>query len=348
VTRPHIDLRSTLGRSAPFLRDFDPSAILVGAAPDQIRRIDCPLFDSPDQVRGLVPLSSPVIGLDMNGDARAYPVDLLSYHEVVNDEVGGRPVVITWCPLCQTALVYGRRIEGRTLHFAVSGYLYEANLMLYDRETGSLWNQVLGGAVTGPLRGSTLALVPVVYETWGAWLAQHPDTRVLSIKRDELADRFLHPFYYDTSRGREYSDAPYESYVEKVPFYFYSFFRGLRDSAFVYGLTVGISAKAYPLGALVEAGAINDTLGREPIVVISDEAATSAFAYARRLGGRTLSFRRVGSRLFDRETGSRWAPATGRALAGPLAGSRLTRLAGTQVYWFAWRKIRPATALYRG
>jgi hypothetical protein len=150
-------------------------------------------FETPEEASSLLPPTSLVIGIEREGEARAYPSDLLSYHEVVNDVVGGLPVAITWCPICQTALGFERRVGDRVLTFGVSGYLYLSNLVLFDRETGSLWNQLLGGAITGRMRGESLRPVPVVHETWAEWLRQHPDTRVLSIRRDRLARKFTDP-----------------------------------------------------------------------------------------------------------------------------------------------------------
>lgn len=345
---PRLDLRRTLGRPAPFLRRFDYAAMYPAAAPDQIPSIDRPRFETPEEARDLLPPTSLVIGLARNGEARAYPTNLLSLHEVVNDVVGGEPIAVTWCPLCQTALGFDRRVDGRVLTFGVSGYLYQANLMLFDRETGSLWSQLLGGAVTGRYRGTALRRVPLVHETWEAWLAEHPETRVLSIEQDEFAERFTSPDTELTSRGEELSNSPYGAYATKVGLYFRRVVRELSEGTRVLGLALGGRSKAYPVHLLRRDRAVEDRLAGEPVLVTFDESAFSGSVFSRRVRGRVLSFRLAGKELVDRETGSRWSLTTGRAVAGPLAGTQLVRLSATFSYWFAWRRFHPATAIYRG
>lgn len=342
-----IDLSRTEGRGAAFLRGFDYSRLYVAAGVDRIAAIDEPRFESPSEARELLPPQSLVVGIERNGEAHAYPTKLLSLHEVVNDVVGGEPVAVTWCPLCFTALGFDRRARGRTLRFAVSGYLYSGNLMLFDRETGSLWSQLLGGAVTGRYRGTLLRRVPLVHETWASWLARHPRTRVLSIRRDDLAERFTEPTVELGDRGEELSDAPYADYVSKVPLYFRRSVRGLSLGSLVLGVTVRGRSKAYPQVLLGRRRALEDVLAGEPLLLTYDDYSFAASAFSRRLGSRVLGFRVVHGRLVDRETGSRWSLAGGRAVAGPLAGSKLERLPATLVYWFAWTGLHPATAVAR-
>lgn len=345
AARPRLDLRSDGGRPAAFLRYFHAGELRAAAAPDEIRAIDRPLFDTPSQAKALLPPSSLVIGLERGGQSHAYPIDLLSLHEVVNDLVGGEPVAVTWCPLCSTALGFDRRVGDRVLAFGVSGYLYRANQILFDRQTGSLWSQLLGGAVTGRYRGTTLRPVTVVEETWAAWLAQHPRTVVLSVRRDSLASRFTRPHSTVTSAGIEESDSPYGAYASKVSTYYPRVVRGVPDSELVLGVVVDGRAKAYPQIVLERRRALGDVLAGRPLLVAYDPAALTGGVFSRRLRGRTLSFRLEQGRLVDRETGSRWSPATGRAVAGPLAGAQLPRLPATFAYWFAWRGFYPDTAL---
>ncbi len=342
-----LDLRHTGGRPSSFLRLFDFSAMYRSLPPDAIRAIDRPIFETPAQARALLPPSSLVIGLARGDEAHAYPVDLLSLHEVVNDVVGGEPIAITWCPLCYTALGFDRRVGGRVLTFGISGYLYHANQILFDRETGSLWSQLLGGAVTGRMRGQALRTVPLVQETWAAWLAEHPKTVVLSIKRDPLAENFTNPRSYTTARGLEESDMPYGAYFSKINTYRPRVVRGVRDSSLVLGLFLRGHAKAYPEATLERRRAIDDVVAGEPVLIAYDDDAQAASAYSRRVRTRALTFRLEGGRLVDRETGSRWSPTSGRALAGPLSGAQLARLPATFSFWFAWRAFHPHTAIGR-
>jgi Protein of unknown function (DUF3179) len=339
---PHLDRRVTVGRDAPFLADFDPSAMYYSAAPDQIRAVDDPFFDEPGQA-DLLEEEDLVVGIELGGEARAYPVALLSLHEVVNDVVGGVPVAITWCPLCRTATAFERRVGGRVHAFGVSGLLYSGNLILFDRTTGSLWSQLLGGAVTGQMRGRELRSVPVVQETWSRWRRRHPEASVLSIRRDALAHRFTQPGELDHG---ELTDQPYATYWTKVSAYFHRRVRGLQDGSLVLGVVRGGSARAYLLSLVRSRRAINDRLGGEPILVAqSDQDAVWGTVFARRLDGKALEFSVRGGALVDSQTRSRWELDTGRAVAGPLAGRRLRRLPATSSYWFAWRGLYPRTTV---
>jgi Protein of unknown function (DUF3179) len=348
--RPHgparLDLRRTLGRDAPFLRRFDYRAMYTSAAVDAIPSIDRPCFEPSADAAPLLPDSSLVIGVERGGEAHAYPVDLLSLHEVVNDVVGGEPIAVTWCPLCASAVGYDRRVGEKTLTFGVSGYLYQANLMMFDRETGSLWSQLLGGAATGRHRGRTLRRVPLVHETWGRWRAEHPDTLVLSIRRDALGRRFTDPYAYSSS-GEQDSNVPYSWYATKLPVYRPRTVRGVDDASRVYSVLLAGTAKAYPIPDLRGEGLVEDTVAGQPLVVVPNNGALSAAVYSRRVGERVLTFSRRGGTLVDRETSTRWSAATGWAFSGPLAGRALGRLPAVSAYWFAWRRFFPETEVWR-
>jgi Protein of unknown function (DUF3179) len=339
-----LDLSTDRGTAAPFLKRFDRRAMHFALGPDSIRSIDSPCFESPAAAGTLLHENALVIGVERNGDARAYPIDLLSYHEVVNDSVGGVPIAVTWCPLCASAVVYERTVEGRVLEFGVSGFLYRANLMLFDRKTGSLWSQLLGGAVTGPMRGSRLREAPFVQQTWAAWREDHPQTKALTIRGDELGVRFTQP----ETRGFDDTDAPYGTYFSKVPIYFPNSHRGVPDASLVLGVVVRGRSKAYAAPALRRRRAFNDVVAGEPLLLTADDGSLSVNAFSRRVGARTLTFRAVRGSLLDRGTRSRWSARTGRAVAGPLAGVRLERVPSTPAYWFAWRNFHPATAVWNG
>jgi hypothetical protein len=343
----HLDLSRARGHAAEFLRGFRTSDLYVATAPDRIRAIDHPIYESPDEAKPLLTDSSRVLGLALGGKALAYPVDLLSLHEVVNEVVGGTPVAVTWCPLCFTGIAFDRRVGNRTLVFGVSGYLYHGNQVLFDRETGSLWSQLLGGAVTGRYRGTKLRQIPLANETWGSWRRDHPSTRVLSIRKDPLAGRFLDPGTLVTSRGIESTDQPYESYFEKVGVYFPRRVRGIVDGSLVLAVALGRTAKAYSFLRLRQEHVIDDRFAGQPIVVAFDDARGSftAAAFSRRVGSRTLTFETRGDELVDTQTGSHWSPTAGRADSGPLAGTFLRRLPSTLSFWFAWRAVYPDSAV---
>lgn len=345
--RTDLDL-SAEGGTAPFLSRFDRSLLLPAAAPDQIPSIDRPVFDTPAQADALLAPADLVLGLERGGEAHAYPLNLLSLHEVVNDVVGGEPLAVTWCPLCQTALAYERRVADRVLTFGVSGHLYQANLLLFDRETRSLWSQLLGGAVTGSYRGTRLLSVPLAHTTWADWRSAHPATRVLSIARDEFASRFTAPDVELTSRGEELSNVPYAAYATKTAVYFPRVVRGVQEGERVLGVVANGHAQAYTLDVLRAGRALNLQLGGLPLLVTFDPDTYSASVFSRRVDGRVLTFALAGAdAVRDRETGTRWALRDGTARSGPLARTRLARVPSTFSYWFAWRRFHPATAVAR-
>jgi Protein of unknown function (DUF3179) len=195
------------GHGGPTRLDFrglgaTPLVRVVGE--DAIPAIDRPRFDPPAAMRGLLRADDLVAGAVVEGRAHAYPLDLLSFHEIVNDG----PLTVTWCPLCRTALAFDRNVQGHKLTFGVSGLLLHANQVLYDQESGSLWSQLAGRAISGRYRGTALRPLPLAEVTWGQWLHAHPDTLVLSIRDDWYATRFTHPYSYADARGESSPPTP--------------------------------------------------------------------------------------------------------------------------------------------
>ncbi len=184
--------------------DFDD--ILSGGPPkDGIPSIDDPQFIPVSDVADLED-NEPVIGLEINGDARAYPLRVLMWHEIANDTVGGTPVTVTYCPLCNAALVFDRRINGQADTFGTTGKLRNSDLVMYDRGTESWWQQFTGEAITGELTGSKLALVPSRLESWKNFKTRHPQGKVLVPNNERM---------------RNYGRNPYEGYDSaKIPFLF--------------------------------------------------------------------------------------------------------------------------------
>ena len=178
--------------------------------------------------------------------------------------VNDGPIAVTWCPLCRTAIAFDREVRRRRLTFGVSGLLLHANQVLCDRETGSLWSQLAGRALSGRYRGTRL----------GRWLHMHSDTLVLSIRRDQYATRFTHPFSYVDARGEELSSDPYLAYGEKVNVYYSEVVRGLADSTPVIGVRIGGVTKAYPLYRLRRP--IRDVVAGHSLRIVPDPAALSA------------------------------------------------------------------------
>jgi hypothetical protein len=319
-----------------------------GPPPDGIPAIDRPSFVTPAAAAAWIAGKEPVLALEIKGDARAYPLQILMWHEIVNDTVGGVPVAVTFCPLCNSGIVFERALDGVTLDFGTSGKLYKSDLVMYDRQSHSLWAQMEGRAIVGARAGARLALVPANTVSFEDWRAAHPAGKVLS---------------RDTGHTRRYGLNPYASYDDPQlpPF----LFRGRPDprrppKERVVGITLGAAARAYPWPVLTERRVVHDRLGDQSIVVLYLPGALSALddeeirrsravgataAFRRALGERTLTFEATAGGFRDRETGSTWN-LLGHATAGPLAGRRLTAIPHVDAFWFAWAAFHPATSVY--
>jgi len=180
---------------------IDFAEILSGGPPkDGIPSIDDPVFVPVSEESGLAPREA-VIGLVINGDARAYPLRILTWHEICNDVVGGVPVAVTYCPLCNAAIVYDRRVDGVATEFGVTGKLRHSDLVMYDRNTESWWQQFLGVAIVGEQTGKALRVLPSRLESWERFAARHPDGRVLVPADPDLRPYGRNPYVgYDTAR----------------------------------------------------------------------------------------------------------------------------------------------------
>ncbi|MBI2219398.1 MAG: DUF3179 domain-containing protein [Candidatus Rokubacteria bacterium] len=319
-----------------------------GPPPDGIPPIDRPAFVTPADASGWLKPKEPVLALTVDGDARAYPLQILMWHEIVNDVVGGVPVAVTFCPLCNSALVFERRVDGTTLDFGTSGMLFKSDLVMYDRQSHSLWAQMEGRAIVGDRAGQRLRLRPANTIAFEAWRSAHPDGKVLS---------------RDTGHRRRYGVNPYESYDEPSlgPF----LYRGKLDprrppKERVVGVAVGEARRAYPFPLLEKRRVVHDTVGEQAIVIFYEPGTLSALddteiaksravgatsVFRAQLGERTLTFEATPGGFQDRQTGSRW-DFFGAALSGPLAGQRLTPVQHVDAFWFAWAAFNPSTTVW--
>jgi len=286
-----------------------------------------------------------VLGVRRDGMARAYPLKVLDWHEVVNDAFD-RPLAVTYCPVCRSGVVAGRRVGGAVRTFGVSGFLFRANLVLYDERSESLWGQLRAQAIRGPLTGTRLDVVPSTVTTWRAWRESHPGTEVL-----------LPPPFSDTVLGEvrfNYEINLYErtrEIAERYPEY------GalgelewgdarLRRRAIVVGVVDGGEARAYPLSAVASEGVVTDVVGDRPVVVAVGRDRT-LYAYDRRVDGGVLEFATADGDGLMRGGGSRWRVATGEAVDGPHEGTRLSVAAErSQLYWAAWLQTHPESTVY--
>ncbi|MGL1832531.1 DUF3179 domain-containing protein [Rhodocyclaceae bacterium SMB388] len=235
-----------------------------GPPRDGIPSIDQPRFVAAAEADFLKP-DDRVLGFHRSGIARAYPIAILNWHEVVNDRIGGEPIAVTFCPLCGTGMVFSTRVDGRDLTLGVSGLLYNSDVLLYDRQTESLWSQIMSEAVSGPMKGARLAFLPTAHTTWSDWRARHPDTKVLSP---------------DTGHRRDYRRDPYSDYVESESLMFpvrHADAR-LHPKEQVIGVTIAGESMAYPFTALDRnpARVIEDTVGGQVLRLEFDPQARTA------------------------------------------------------------------------
>jgi hypothetical protein len=228
-----------------------------GPGKDGIPSIDEPTFVPTDVASATVEAGEPGIGVAIAGEARFYPYEILVWHEIVNDTINGEPIAVTYCPLCRSGVVYRRAVNGEVTEFGVSGKLWRSNLLLYNRNgPESLWSQIRGTAVVGPLSGATLEQIPSQTVRFSAWRSDHPDTDVLA-----------RPTAFD----RPYGQDPYAGYYtsERVSFgVSYSDTR-LQPKELVAGITHDGAARAYPIRDMPD-GRVRDTIGSTSLRVVRD------------------------------------------------------------------------------
>ncbi len=328
----------------------DPLQVISGGpAPDGIPSIDDPVFRSQAEAEASLEDTEAVVVLEIAGDARAYPVEILVWHEIVNDTVGGVPVAVTYCPLCNSAITYERKVRGVETTFGTSGSLYASSLVMYDRATESLWTHFDGRAIAGVLTGDILNPIASPLLSWGEFKSSFPDGLVLS---------------RETGYQRNYGQNPYFGYdnPETAPF----LFRGeIDDRALakqrVVGVAIGFDAVAFTLEVISggEARATAAMVGDTEVLILWKAGQTTALqgantsdgrdvgsvgVYLPIAGGVPLSFRAAGGLFIDEETGSTW-DVTGKAIEGELTGTKLEALPHLDTFWFAWSAFRPDTAL---
>lgn len=342
------------GADAPGLpRPLVPPEDIIfgGPPPDGIPAIDNPKFVSVEEADEWLDDREPVVVVDEFGEPRAYPIQILIWHEIVNDTVGGVPLAVTYCPLCNSAITFRRVVRGVEVTFGTSGKLYASNLVMYDRATESLWTQLDGRAVAGVLTGERLTMVSSPLLAWSDFKATYPEGKVLS---------------RETGYVRRYGTNPYYGYDDQGtrPFLFRGDFdpRAVPKQRVV-AIALEGEAAAWTLQAVTDdqagAAVTPGMVGGRQVVIFWKAGQSSALegnstSGGRDVGsvgvfdpiveGRALTFRVEGDRIIDRETGSAW-DVTGRAVAGPLAGTQLTRIPHFDTFWFAWAAFYPDSKL---
>lgn len=228
-----------------------------GPSKDGIPALYDPEFISVQDATYITPTDR-ILGIIINGEAKAYPIKILNWHELVNDSVGGKDVLVSYCPLCGTGMAFDAEIDGKNILFGVSGKLYNSDVLMYDKETESLWSQIKMEAVTGPMTGKRLKLLPLVHTTWGAWKFKYPDTKVLS---------------KETGHFRNYNDSPYSAYEtsDQIMFPVKHKDNRLTRKEWVLGIVINEEAKAYSFKRLrQDQAAVKDKVGGQDIIVVYD------------------------------------------------------------------------------
>ncbi len=316
------------------IKHLIPLDKIKGVVPqmDGIPSIDNPVF-ADIQGSYFMSDSDTVIGLEINGEAKAYPLFILVWHEIVNDNVGGTPVAVTYCPLCYTNQVFERVIDGQEVEFGTSGKLYNSNLLMYDRFTESYWSQALGIAVKGELSGYKLNLVPFDVITWGDWKTLHPDTMVLTT---------------DTGHIRSYATDPYGNYYTEPRILFpveHSDDR-MHPKEIILGFNQDGIYKAYKQNDIESNTIINDSIDKIPVTLFSLFSQNSR-AFERTLDGQVLDFVYVDNKIIDTQTNSEWN-YDGLSISGEYEGKQLERMSIEPGFWFEWVAFHPETLVYGG
>ena len=327
----------------------DSSEIMSGGPPkDGIPAIDEPRFVSNPDASDWVDDAEPVIVVKVGDDVRAYPIQILMYHEIVNDTVGAKPLSVTFCPLCNASIVFDREVEGELLDFGTTGRLRKSDLVMYDRQTESWWQQFNGTGIIGHYAGTVLERYPAHIVAFADFKRAYPGGRVLS---------------RETGFHRPYGNNPYRGYdsITDQPFLFRDpVDPRLPPMEYVLNVSIGETHRLYPYTALAESPIVNDEVEGVPVVVLSrhgtfsalDESdiagsrlIASATAFDRRLDDEVLTFGFDGERIVDRETGSSW-DLLGRCVDGPLAGRSLQTVPSGVHFAFAWLAFNPESEIY--
>ena len=321
----------------------------AAAARDIIPPIDEPKFVPAATVGDDLPGNEPVAVLQVEDQVRAYPLRILTFHEIVNDELAGVPVASTYCPLCNTAIGFRRQIQGQTLRMGVSANLRASNLLMWDDVTESWWQQSTGEAIVGTYTGWRLAFLPMAISSFDTYRESYPDGPVLT---------------EETGHNRRYGSNPYVGYDSgnRKPFLFFDEPDDrLPATERVIVVEIGNEQVAYPFSTLAESRVVHDRVGGEEIVVLYVPGTASALgagtiAEARDVGaagvfrpgldGRDLQFQVKDGLIVDDQTGSTWN-SLGLATTGELSGKALTPVVHGNDFWFSWAALRENVRIYQ-
>jgi hypothetical protein len=339
-----------------WITDFSRSTVsmdeIVSGGPpkDGIPSLDFPRFETVREAGKWLANEDPVAVVRVDGEAKVYPLQILIWHEIVNDEVGGVPLSVTFCPLCNTTLAFRRAFDGKILDFGTTGLLRHSDMVMYDRQTETWWQQATGEGIVGTYAGRKLSFYPAPVLSWKEVKKQLPEAQVLS---------------RETGHRRPYGQNPYVGYDRRRgPLE--SFFRGKKDNRLpamerVVTLDGGDRPLAVPFTLMREERVVHLERGGERLVVFWSPGTASALdreripwgrdvgssaVFSTSLSGQDLTFEEEGDGRFrDRETKTVWS-LTGDGIEGPLKGQRLDPVAHGNHFWFAWVVFRPETEVW--
>lgn len=328
-----------------FGRFLDPSREIAIRAEEivwgGVRKDEIPALRNPKSVSAadasFLADGETVFGIALGGHYRAYPQRILDWHEMANDRLGERPFTISYCTLCGAAIAYATETSGGgTYLFGSSGLLYRSNKLMYDEATLSLWSNLTGQPVAGPLlgKGISLPLLPLTVTTWKEWRTRHPGTTVVGI---------------DTGFRRDYTPgAAYGRYFASPDTMFPVWKRdGAREpKTWIYGLRQGIAARAYDIETLFLERVVNDRVGSVSVVLVADPSSGSVRSYERR--DRVFAEGASPVELVLPETGERWRVEEEALVPVSPGAAPLARYPGHRAFWFGWYAFFPETSVYEG
>lgn len=327
-------------------KSIELSEIVSGVpARDGVPPLNQPKFVTIESASATLKDQEPVLVYANGGEIRAYPIQILIWHEIVNDVVGGKSVAVTYSPVSNTPIVFDRTVDGNVLRFGTTGFLRKSNLVMWDSQTESWWQQANGSAIVGENNGKKLAPQESQLVSFGDFKAVFPTGKVLSTF---------------TGFDRRYGNNIYVSYDSGRPFAF----SGKTDERLpamerVLGVSQDNAKRAYPFRVLKDKKVINEKVGSSDIVVFWKSGAVSALdspiiaesknvgaatAFSAVLNNQKLTFEAKGDLFTDKETGSDWN-VLGMAVDGPMKGSQLKALIGNDHFWFAWAAFNPETTI---
>ena len=335
----------TIGIACKKKKDKNDSVWLIpkdevldgGPGKDGIPSIDNPQFNS---VSATTTLSNNdlVVGYKVGNDARAYPHNILDWHEMVNDDVNGVKIAITYCPLTGTAIGWNRVINGTTTTFGVSGLLYNSNLIPYDRATNSNWSQLLLKSVNGDLSGTAIATYHLVETTWGTWKAMYPTSNILSTNTGFNRSYGTYP-YGDFKTNNASLLFPVSNTDSRVP-----------NKERVHTVIKNEKAKAYRFSSFSSSvSIIEDAFQGDSIVIAGSSSSNLIVSFSKKASdGTILKFSTASSPLpdiFSDNEGNTWN-IFGEATAGPRLGEKLTATTSCMGYWFGFATFYPGLEIY--